>query len=254
MASYLGVDWAGSCWVVVKAGDETGVTTEPSILNVWDEHGESDDVAAILVDIPIGLPPSGPRACDDAAADFSGTRSSTVFSVPGREAVYTDDYSCAREKNDDSLGSQSWWLLPRIQEVDVFLQRHRKALKKIYESHPEICFASLNGGPLPGKHSGDGLEVRIDLLQEDPELHREVKSIVDKRKDGTEWHQRISSGRLDDVVDAAVLAHTAKSLELDSGTDSEQYPSLPEEQDQDEDEILGISPEILYPAPDEAEI
>lgn len=247
MSTYLGVDWAESCWVVVRAGDETDVTTEPSILNVWDEHGGSDDVAAILVDIPIGLPPSGPRACDEAAADFPGTHSSTVFSVPGREAVYTDDYSCARKKNQDSLGSQSWWLLPQIQEVDVFLQRHPEALKKIYESHPEICFASLSGGFLPGKHSGDGLDVRIDLLKEDPELHEEVKSTVDDRRDGAEWHQRISSGRLDDVVDAAVLAHTAKLLELDPGADSGEYPALPAEDNPDEDKELGISPEIIYP-------
>lgn len=55
MISYLGVDRAGDCWLVVKTGGETLVTTEPSILNVWREHGTDDDVQEILVDIPIGL-------------------------------------------------------------------------------------------------------------------------------------------------------------------------------------------------------
>jgi predicted RNase H-like nuclease len=247
MAAYLGVDWAGSSWVVVKAGDETDVTTEPSFLNVWHELGKCEDVAAILVDIPIGLPDSGPRACDEEAATFRGTSSNTVFSVPGRSIVYEEDYDEAKEACESSLGSQSWWLLPRIQEVDVFLQRHPDALDKVYESHPEICFASLTDGSLPGKHSENGLDDRIDLLEDDTELHEKIKSTIDNRRNGTEWHERISSGRLDDVVDAAVLAYTAKRIGLSSRSDEAEYPSLPEDSEPDEDTTLNIYPEILYP-------
>lgn len=54
MSSYIGVDWAGGCWVVVKSGDKTTVTTEPPILNARHKHGESSDVLSILVGMPIG--------------------------------------------------------------------------------------------------------------------------------------------------------------------------------------------------------
>ena len=112
MASYLGVDWAGGCWVVVKTGDETLITTEPSILNVWHEYGE--DVRSILIDIPIGLPESGSRTCDTKARQRLAGRGSTVFLIPSRAVVETDNYEHARKANGDSLGSQSWWLFPRI--------------------------------------------------------------------------------------------------------------------------------------------
>ena len=93
------------------------------------------------MDIPIGLPEEGERACDRAASNLLGNRSSSVFSIPCRDAVKAEDYHKARKECGGSLGSQSWWLFPRINEVDVFLQTVDEAKEKIYESHPEVCFA-----------------------------------------------------------------------------------------------------------------
>lgn len=65
MDQFVGVDWASGCWVVVATdGNNVEITTEPSILNVWDRHKKAD---SILVDIPIGLPETSPRACDERA-------------------------------------------------------------------------------------------------------------------------------------------------------------------------------------------
>lgn len=247
MASYLGVDWAGGCWVVVKTGDEIGVTTEPSILNVWHNHGRSDSVGSILVDIPIGLPSSGSRACDEEAKDRLESLGNTVFTIPMRDVVESDQYEKARERNNGSLGCQSWWLFPRIQEVDVFLQQFEDATEKFYESHPEVCFAEFRADRFSGKKTPEGRRERLEILEADADLHEAVTEIVREREDGTDWHDRISKSRLDDVIDAAILALTAKELNLSPRTGNNEHPALPEETEPEMDEVLCIYPEIIYP-------
>lgn len=244
MASYLGVDWAGGCWVVVKTGDSTSITTEPSILNVWHRHGE--DVRSILVDIPIGLPDSGGRACDVEARKRLAGRGSTVFPVPAREVVEAETYERAKELNEGSLGSQSWWLFPRIREVDVFLQIYRDARDEVYESHPEICFAELTGSSLEPKTSEEGRRERLIALAESSVLHDEVTDVVHAREDGTAWHDRISKRRLDDVIDAAVLAHTAGRLGLGLRSEDAAYPALPSGT-VETDDVLEIPMEMVHP-------
>ncbi|MFD1687537.1 DUF429 domain-containing protein [Halobellus litoreus] len=212
MSTAVGVDWASGCWVVVALGEsgDVEITTEPAILNVWEQHREAE---ALLVDIPIGLPEDSPRACDEAAKEFLGSRQSSVFSVPSREAVETRDYEDAREKNN-GLGSQSWGLIPRIREVDTFLRIHEDAKSRIYESHPEVCFEQFTRQtemePVGSKQQDDGIDTRFDVLEAiDEAFGSQVREFVDERRADSPWHYRIQSGRLDDVVDAAVLALTA---------------------------------------------
>lgn len=253
MTSYLGVDWASGCWVVVEAGDEPKVTTEPSIYNVWHEHGKRDDVQSILVDIPIGLPENDTRDCDVAAKEKLGSRSSTVFSIPPRDVVEADDYETAKETNGGSLGSQSWWLFPRILEVDVFLRENADAREKIYESHPEVCFADLSGDELTSKSDGDGIAARLDVLKHATSgsepleaLYHEVEDLVEERSTNAEWHHRISKGRVDDVLDAAVIAVTAAKIDLQPRSDDADYPALPNDPEVDE-ELGDTRMEIVYP-------
>lgn len=245
--TYVGVDWASGLWVTVALGDDVSITTYPSILNVWHDHKTSAE--AMLVDIPIGLPESGTRACDRAAKSMLKDRSSTVFSVPGRDIVETDNYCDAREANNDSLGSQSWWLFPRIREVDVFLQEVNGAINRIYESHPEVCFAALAGEPIQSKNSEAGVDDRVARLKAlDENLHVEIREFVDERRDDAAWHHHISKGRIDDVVDAAVLAGTAAKLDLAERASPADYPALPETEDRPaENPILDIPMEIVFP-------
>lgn len=79
------------------------------------------------------------------------TRRSSVFSIPRRDVVEPDEYTYARKLNGDSLGSQSWWLFPRIRETDVFLQEYKDAKEKVFESHPAICFTELAVDSYAGK-------------------------------------------------------------------------------------------------------
>jgi predicted RNase H-like nuclease len=212
MSTAVGVDWAGGCWVVVaytESGD-VEITTEPAILNVWEQHREAE---TLLVDIPIGLPENSPRDCDEAAKEFLGDRQSSVFAVPAREAIESRNYEDAREEND-GLGSQSWGLIPRIREVDTFLRIHDDARSRIYESHPEVCFEQFARqtamAPVGSKQQADGIDARLDILEAvDEAFGSQVREFVDERRKDSPWHYRIQSGRLDDVVDAAVLALTA---------------------------------------------
>jgi predicted RNase H-like nuclease len=232
----VGVDWARGCWVVVAVdGGDVTVTTEPAILNVWHEYGAA---AAILVDIPIGLPESAPRACDRAAAALLGDRHSSVFDVPCRAAIEADGYEAARDANGGSLGSQSWGLVPRIRAVDVFLDEYPAATECVYESHPEVCYAQFAArtgvDALGTKREATGIDSRLAVLEAvDEAFGAAVRQFVERRREGATWHHRIQSGRLDDVVDAAVLALTAKQ-----GS----FGVLPEDRDADDEGV------IVYPS------
>jgi predicted RNase H-like nuclease len=210
----VGVDWASGCWVVVvHEGDDATITTEPAMLNVWREHGRGAD--AVLVDVPIGLPETAPRACDRAAGSLLGERHSSVFDVPCRAAVDADGYEAARAENGGRLGSQSWGLVPRIREVGCFLDDHPAAEASVYESHPEVCyaaFAARTDADDPGsKRETEGQDARLAILDAvDAAFGAAVRAFVEDRRTDSQWHQRIQSGRLDDVLDAAVLALTAR--------------------------------------------
>lgn len=161
--------------------------------------------------------------------------------------VEAESYNRARELNKDSLGSQSWWLFPRIGEVDVFLQEFEEAKEKTYESHPEIYFAGFGSNQFSGKKTLDGREERLEVLKKDADLHEKVTKIVRGREEGAEWHDRISKELLDDVIDAAVLALTAMELDLGPRNEDDQYPALPENSEPELDDVLEIYPEILHP-------
>lgn len=115
----------------------------------------------------------------------------------------------------------------------MFLQQYSDAGQKIYESHPEVCFAKLTGDSLAPKDTQSGQKERLAVLDDDRELQETINEIVTEHQDGAQWHERISKGKIDDVIDAAVLAYVAKHLELDTREESHPYPRLPETPDGD---------------------
>lgn len=249
MTTYVGADWADGLWVLVAVKEDAlQIHTEPAIFNAWQEY-DSDTV--FLIDMPIGLPEKGTRACDKEASEYLKSRRNTVFTVPTRDAVYTRDYKRAKVKNkdagSDSLGSQSWWLIPRIKEVDIFLQEYSDAKARVYESHPELCFAKLAGGKaLPKKETKDGLSRRLELLKRlEPELAQDISEFVNDRANGAAWYHRIQSGRIDDVLDAAVLAFTGKRLNLSTTQTTDSYPAYPTSETPTD--RTGLPMEIIYP-------
>lgn len=196
------------------------------MLDVWNEYRGAD---GILVDIPIGLPETGRRSCDQAAKDVLATSPERVFWTPPRDALTADTYSDAkeivRERTDGSMTVQAWSLLPRIREVDTFLAHVDEARDTIRESHPEVVFAYIADGTsvTSSKLTGGGVDARLSILEEHDEgVTDAYRRIVDEKIDSLDPHERgFSASNRDDVVDAMGLAVVAA---LADG----EYTTLPE--------------------------
>jgi hypothetical protein len=108
----------------------------------------------------------------------------------------------------------------------------------------------LAGGALASKTTSEGVDTRLALLEDQSALHHKVSECVDERRDGAAWHDRISKGRLDDVLDAAVLAYTAAELELGSRSAGRSYPAFPTGESE-HDQKLELPMEIVHPEQDD---
>ena len=84
------------------------------------ETDGSLDVVAI--DIPIGLPPTGPRQADVLARGQVGRRASSVFVTPIRAALLATTHAEAsalhRSATGKGLSQQAYALRAKILEVD----------------------------------------------------------------------------------------------------------------------------------------
>lgn len=109
------------------------------------------DSPFITIDIPIGLPTSGERACDRMARQLLGSpRSSSVFPAPVRGVVQETHYQVACEKHRQidgrALSKQAFAILPKIREVNEALWQEPTLQQRVREVHPEVCFAVWNNG------------------------------------------------------------------------------------------------------------
>src|SRR5262249_5153727 len=126
------------------------------------------ECAAIAVDMPIGLPDATPRAADVAARRLLGPRRSSVFPAPVRATLGSPDYRTARDRSLAACGRmlriEAFNRLPKVREIDEALSSADQA--RIVESHPELCFATLNHG-VPMAHNkkrAEGRSERAGLL------------------------------------------------------------------------------------------
>ncbi|WP_380677445.1 DUF429 domain-containing protein [Salinigranum sp. GCM10025319] len=206
MSRYVGVDGCSGGWFVVAYDPERGIV----------EHALFDGFAAVvdafptadrlLVDMPIGLPETGRRACDEAARERLGSRASTVFFAPCRAVLDAPDHETAsavnREHTGYGLSIQAWHLVPRIREVDAVVRSSAQAGTRVIEAHPELCFAALGEGPIAAsKSTTAGREARLDRLRPIVGAEAVYETCLDA-------YLRRDVAR-DDVLDAVVLAVSA---------------------------------------------
>jgi predicted RNase H-like nuclease len=228
---YLGVDWSSGSWFTVAfeaAGfDHAAVFDE--IGSLWHEYEER--ARRVFIDIPIGLveEESPRRACDDSAREVLGPRSRSVFTPPVREATRKRRYPAAQRVNerkaDAGLSKQAFALSDGIAAVDDLLRNVPEARATFAESHPEVCFRAFAGEPLAysKKKAGGYAERMRTLATYDADAPRAVQSAADAAGD--------AEVAVDDVLDAVVLAYTARpgpgdlhTLPADPPTDPKGLP------------------------------
>lgn len=145
----LGVDGCSGGWVGVVLGGP-GPVRAVAGPRLADLLAEAPAVAAVGVDIPIGLLDEGFRAADLAARAFlGGTWRATVFLTPPRPALEAATYAEAsarcRAITGKGMSRQAWSLVPRILEAD----RLRPAVGVPFrEVHPEVSFKAMAGAAL----------------------------------------------------------------------------------------------------------
>lgn len=162
MSAVLGVDGGRGGWIGALVEDDrvswVGLPDIAAALAL--------DVAAVGVDMPIGLPDTGRRECDLLAKQVLGQAHPRVFLTPPRGVLAASTYAEARPLHRDLTGglgmsAQTWGLVAKIREVDAHADDPR-----LVEVHPELSFAALAGRVLASKHSTTGLDERRRALQQ----------------------------------------------------------------------------------------
>jgi len=190
---------------------------------------------ACLIDMVIGLQGNETQVRPDGMArKILKGRASTVFPAPCRKAVYGGTKEERLQANVEVLHkrfpSQTDAIIPKMREVDEFLQVNTQYKNRLLESHPEVCFARLNGGVLStSKHDMEGIRERAAVIAGYlPEVT--VEWIVE------------AAGKMkcnaDDVADSVCLAVVANLL-MQGKTES--IPSEPMKDD------TGLQMQMIIP-------
>jgi len=125
---------------------------------------------ACLIDMVIGLQGNEAQVRPDGMArKILKGRASTVFPAPCRKAVYGGTREERLQANFEVLHRkfprQTDAIIPKIREVDEFLQVNMQYKNRLQESHPEVCFARLNGAVLStSKHDMEGIRERAAVI------------------------------------------------------------------------------------------
>jgi predicted RNase H-like nuclease len=198
---YVGLDGYRKGWVAVRVHGETRELCFYS--GVAELLATKFDVVAI--DMPIGLPERGERACDLAARTMLKPHSSRVFTGARRGLwdfpSHAEANRALRARGEKAISIQLWHIGAKICELDAAMTPRRQA--KVREAHPELVFLRLNcGKPLPSKHTEDGIRLRTKLLR--AHGFREIDRWLAGDRQGA---------RPDDILDACALAWAAREFD-----------------------------------------
>jgi predicted RNase H-like nuclease len=202
----VGVDGCPAGWVCFQVDLQSRRTAVRVLANLGELISASPEPKLIAIDIPIGIPTSGARACDIAARKLLGKpRSNSVFPAPVRAtfAARTYQEACALslQAQGKSLSRQAFEIISKIREVDELITPELQM--RIFEVHPEVSFWALNGGQSL-KHKKlikEGNEERLKLLL--PHYPAIKSHMAEFRRTEVAEH---------DLLDAAVAAWTAECV------------------------------------------
>ena len=221
----IGVDGCKGGWI--SAIWKQGKLQIEKFSTVTDIVNRYPDMDECLIDMVIGLPSNKEHVRPDTyARHIIKERGSTIFPVPCRQAVYAKTVSEAYDENVRVLGKKftplTVGVMPKMRELDSFFQKNPQYKNVIKESHPEVCFARLNGKTILSKKSEiDGMEERIHLLKKYiPELSvTKIASLAKQYK-----------CNVDDIVDAICLTVTANLVGQGHFETIPENPMLDDEQ------------------------
>lgn len=173
----------------------------------------------IAIDMPMGFleqAEPGGRACERAARKLLKGKTSSVFAVPVRAALGSPTYVHAlavnRASSDHHLGlsKQAWHLVPKMRELDALLADRPPLRKRVFEAHPELAFARLNGDApvLASKKTYEGRRVRLGLLAASGFEGAEARW-AEHRSAQTLRHSNVAD---DDAYDALAVCVTARRI------------------------------------------
>lgn len=214
----IGIDGCRDGWIVAAIRD--GVLKLHKYADL-EELTEKIPFDSCLIDMVIGLQGNEEQIRPDAIArKILKGRASTVFPAPCRKAVYGETKEERLAANVQVLHkkftSQTDAIIPKMREVDEFLQANSHYKNVIQESHPEVCFARLKGSVLmTSKHDSDGIRERATVIG---------TYLPEVTEDWISSCSREMKCKEDDVVDSICLAIVA-NLMLQGRTET--IPSEP---------------------------
>jgi predicted RNase H-like nuclease len=198
-----GIDGCRSGWLVVEACSNLH-SANFRIASNWNAIASDSEI--IAVDMPIGLSSNGVRQCEVEARKIISPHGSRVFKTVPRGALEfpQKDWRIANQWSKDNgfggISKQIWAIRPKIIEIDCAITPALQS--RVYEAHPELAFARVNGAPVESKHTAQGLAVRKHLLERAG------------FRDLDAWLQRLrgTGAKADDLYDACILLLTARNL------------------------------------------
>lgn len=213
MTRVAGVDGCAGGWALVTAtaaGDRlVGLRLSRVIeLAAVVDRTRTGELAALAIDMPIGLLDVHPRTADVEARKRLGPRRSSVFPTPLRTTLDAADYPEACERSramcGKALSKQAWNLMPKIRELDRIVEATDQP--RVAEAHPECAFLRLHDDqPLPHpKATPQGRELRVRLLTDSGRFDQDELAMI------------LASGNapLIDTLDALALTVTARHITL----------------------------------------
>jgi len=206
MTEVAGVDGCRGGWLVVTTGlDPTSPVAVSAVATLAPvvERVRAGALAAVGLDMPIGLAAAGRRAADREARSLLGARRSSLFPTPPAAVLDAIDYADALERSRAASGvglsKQAFYLLPKMREVAAAVTPDLQPA--ISEAHPETSFSVMGDGPcVHPKRTNAGVDERVARLA--PHFPA-VAAAIEARPAGA---------AIDDVLDAFAAAWTARRI------------------------------------------
>jgi len=209
MTWLAGVDGCRAGWFRICRSESSGELAFHVARSVAELLSLPPQPAVVALDMPIGLPASGPRACDREARARLGPRRSSVFPAPIRATLRgrtrTEAAEIAFRIDGRKISAQAWGIVAKIREVDTALAASPAARAAIREVHPELSFWAWNrGAPMrAAKRTPEGRAERLALAE-----HWLGAGILARAR-GTCTKAELAD---DDILDAVALLWTAHRI------------------------------------------